>query len=83
MIIAISFFSDYYCFFAAGAYPNGKYADGRKDNTHLNQAGAYEVALIISKKLVSLFPELKKQYVKAKYKDVVAEFGKIPFYTGN
>ena len=74
---------NYYCFFAAGAYPNGKYADGRKDNTHLNQAGAYEVALIISKKLVSLFPELKKQYVKAKYKDVVAEFGKIPFYTGN
>lgn len=74
---------NYYCFFAAGAYPDGKYADGRKDNTHLNQAGAYEVALIISKKLVGLFPELKKQYVRAKYKDVVAEFGKIPFYTGN
>lgn len=74
---------NYYCYFAAGAYPSGKYADGRKDNTHLNQAGAYEVAYMISRKLVSLFPELKKKYIKAKYKDVVAEFGQIPYYTGD
>ena len=74
---------NYYAYFAEGAYPNGKYAAGRKDNTHLNQAGAYEVAFIIAKELVGKFPELKKSYIKAKYKDVVAEFGKIPYYSGN
>ena len=74
---------NYYCYFAEGAYPNGRFASGRKDNTHLNQAGAYEVAFIIAKELTGKFPELKKSFVKAKYKDVVAEFGKIPYYTGN
>ena len=73
---------NYYCYFAEGAYA-GRFASGRMDNTHLNQAGAYEVAYLIAKKLTSTFPELKKSYVNAKYKDVVAEFGKIPYYSGN
>ena len=74
---------NYYAWFDEGAYPDGKYAKGRKDNTHLNQSGAYEVALMMAKELVSLFPELKKDFIKAKYKDVEAEFGQIPYYSGN
>ena len=74
---------NYYAWFDEGAYPETKYASGRKDNTHLNQSGAYEVAFMMAKELVSLFPELKKNYIKAKYKDVEAVYGKIPYYSGN
>ena len=73
----------YYAWFDEGAYPEGRFASGRRDNTHLNQAGAYEVAFMMAKELVSLFPELKKNYIKAKYKDVEAVYGKIPYYSGN
>ena len=38
---------------------------------------------MMAKELVSLFPELKKDFIKAKYKDVEAEFGQIPYYSGN
>lgn len=74
---------NYYCYFAEGAYPDGKYASGRKDDTHLNQDGAYEVASIMARELVSTFPELRKYYVKARYKAVVAEFGQITYHTGS
>ena len=49
-----------YLWCASGAYPDGAYADGVSDNTHLQEYGASVYAKMVAKELAALpFPETK------------------------
>lgn len=68
-----------FCWFGPGFYPdNEKAKDGKKDNTHMNQVGAFEFAPMMADELIRIFPELAAFRKGAEYSEAEAEFGPIP-----
>lgn len=72
---------DYFVWFHPGAYP--KYINGKSDDTHLNQKGAYEIAYRFAKSLTIIFPKLKSHFQQCTYDQVEDSFGKIHTLSGN
>lgn len=71
---------NYYHWFNAGDYPAGSYPDGNNDDTHLNQKGAYEIALRIAHRLNELHPEFNPESFFVPYSVIEKEMGPIKVY---
>lgn len=72
---------DCFCWFGPGIYKDSKSKEGRKDNTHLNQYGAYKYSRILAEEFMKLYPELAPFLRDAKYWELEAEFGPIPVWS--
>jgi len=69
---------NFFVWFKPEDYP--KFAEGKKDDTHLNQKGAYELALRFSKALCTVKPVLEKYRIDALYAAIEGQFGKIKIW---
>lgn len=70
----------YFLWYNAGDYPT--HPEGKKDNVHLNQMGAYEVAVMFATELCKIKPELKRACKIKKYAQIEKELGPIKVYRG-
>jgi len=66
---------EYFVWFNPGAY--AKFPDGKKDDTHLNQKGAYEISGRFAKALCEIKPELKPFLLDPEYSRVEGVLKKI------
>lgn len=70
---------DYFVWYKAGDYPAP--ADGKKDDTHLNQKGAYEVAAMFAEDLARISKAVAPHYKKVDYSKVEDKFGVIKVWS--
>lgn len=70
---------DYFVWFRSGAYL--KYPDGKTDDVHLNQKGAYEIASRFSEELCSVKPILKRHHIQVDYNVVEEALGSIRIFS--
>jgi len=70
----------YYLWYSPGDY--SAHPEGKKDNVHLNQMGAYEVAVMFATELCKIKPELKRACKIKKYSQIEKELGSIKVYRG-
>jgi len=70
----------YFLWYSPGDYP--AHPEGKKDNVHLNQKGAYEVAVMFAKELCKIKPEIKRACKIKKYAQIEKELGPIKVYRG-
>lgn len=49
----------YFCHYGPNNYPAEQFRNGRKDDTHLNEAGADYVARLVAKELKKIYPDLR------------------------
>jgi len=66
---------NYYLWFPAGVYSGSP--DGKSDNTHLNQKGAFDVAGMVAKGLGQKVDSLTVRLRTPEYSEVEADLGKI------
>jgi len=69
---------NYFVWFHPGDYSD--FADGKKDDTHLNQKGAYELASRFSTALCGVFPVLEKYRLATPYSKIEEQMGEIKIW---
>lgn len=70
---------DYFVWYKPGDYPSP--ADGKNDDTHLNQKGAYEVAKMFAEDLARVRNEVSPHHKDADYRTVEDKFGTIKVWS--
>jgi len=71
---------DFFCWYGPNIYKGPKSVNGKEDNTHLNQYGAYKYSGMLAPEFIKLVPELAPFLKEAKYSEVEAEFGPISIW---
>ena len=72
---------DMFCWYGPGIYKEGKFINGKQDNTHLNQYGAFKYTRLLSDEFIRVIPEIAPFFRDAKYYELEAAFGPIPIWS--